>query len=102
MASKFGHGFVVNLVLIGRHLVLPPEKAFLGLADHLDQMVLPEQFKGSEVEAIYDQLRRRILWHQTGSVDKEELPEVKRLFGRLIVAVDRELGIPDADLGSFA
>ncbi len=102
MPSKFGHGFVVNLVLIGRHLVLPPEKAFLGLADHLDQMVLPEQFKGTEVEKLYDQMRRRILWHQAGTIDKEELPEVKRLFDRLVVAVDKGLDIPDADIGSFA
>lgn len=102
MPSKFGHGFVVNLVLIGRHLALPPEKAFLGLADHLDQMVLPEQFKGTEVEKLYDQMRRRILWHQAGTIDKEELPEVKRLFDRLVVAVDKGLDIPDADIGSFA
>jgi hypothetical protein len=102
MPSKFGHGFVVNLVLIGRHLGLPTEKAFLGLADHLDQMVLPEQFKGTEVEKLYDQMRRRILWHQAGTTDKEELPEVKRLFDRLVVAVDQGLDIPDADIGSFA
>lgn len=102
MTSKFGHGFVVNLVLIGRHLALSPETAFLGLADHLDQMVLPGQFKGTEVEKLYDQMRKRILWHQAGSIDKEELPEVKRLFDRLIVAVDQGLDIPDADLGSFA
>jgi len=102
MVSKFGHGFVVNLVLIGRHLALPPEQAFLGLADHLDEMVLPEQFKNTEVETLYDQMRKRILWHQAGSIDKEELPVVKRLFDRLIVAVDQGLAIPDADLGSFA
>lgn len=102
MTSKFGHGFVVNLVLIGRHLALSPETAFLGLADHLDQMVLPGQFKGTEVETLYDQMRKRILWHQAGSIDKEELPEVKRLFDRLIVAVDQGLDIPDVDLGSFA
>ncbi len=46
-------------------------------------------------------LRKRILWHQAGTVDREEYPEIKRLFARLCVAVDRALGIEDASIGAF-
>ncbi len=101
MASKFGRGYVTNLMLIGRHLCLPPDQAFYGLADHLDEMMLPDRFRGTEVEELTTMLRKRILWHQTGTVDREEYPEIKRLFARLCVAVDRELGIEDASIGSF-
>jgi hypothetical protein len=102
MASKFGRGYVTNLMLVGRHLCLPADQAFYGLADHLDEMMLPPQFRGTEVEELTTLLRKRILWHQAGStVDREEYPEVKRLFGRLCVAVDRALGIEDPSIGSF-
>ena len=101
MASKFGRGYVTNLMLIGRHLCLPADKAFYGLADHLDEMVLPDRFRGTEVEELTTLLRKRILWHQAGTVDREEYPEIQRLFARLCVAVDRELGIEDASIGSF-
>lgn len=101
MASKFGRGYVTNLMLIGRHLCLPAEQAFYGLADHLDEMTLPDRFRGTEVEELTTLLRKRILWHQAGTVDHEEYPEIRRLFARLCVAVDRELGIEDAAIGSF-
>jgi hypothetical protein len=101
MTSKYGRGFVTNLMLIERHLCLPPEQAFYGLADHLDELVLPTQFRGTDVEEILTLLRKRILWHQAGTVDREEHPEIKRLFARLCVAVDRALGIEDASVGSF-
>ncbi|KAF5058054.1 hypothetical protein DSECCO2_350480 [anaerobic digester metagenome] len=101
MVSKFGRGFITNLMQIERHLCLPPEQAFYGLADHLDELILPGQFRGTEVEELLTLLRKRILWHQVGTVDREELPEIKRLFARLCVAVDRALGIDDAAVGSF-
>lgn len=101
MASKFGRGFVTNLMLIGRHLNQPADQAFYGLADHLDEMVLPPQFRGTEVEELVTMLRKRILWHQAGTVDREEYPEIKRLFGRVCVAVDRELGIEEPSIGAF-
>jgi hypothetical protein len=100
-SSKFGRGYVTNLMLIGHHLCLPADKAFYGLADHLDEWMLPAQFRGTEVEELTTMLRKRIMWHQAGTVDREELPEIKRLFGRLCVAVDRQLGIEDASIGSF-
>ncbi len=101
MASKFGRGFITNLMLIERHLCKPPEQAFYGLADHLDEMVLPAQFRGTDVEELLTLLRKRILWHQAGTIDREELPEIKRLFARLCVSVDQALGIEDAAVGSF-
>ncbi len=101
MASKFGRGYVTNLILIGHHLCLPPEQAFYGLADHLDEMLLPPQFRGTEVEELTTLLRKRILWHQAGTVDREEYPEVRRLLARLCVAIDRQLGIDDAAMGTF-
>ena len=101
MVSKFGRCFITNLMQIERHLCLPPEQAFYGLADHLDELILPGQFRGTEVEELLTLLRKRILWHQVGTVDREELPESKRHFARLCVAVDRALGIDDAAVGSF-
>jgi hypothetical protein len=101
MESRFGHGFIVNLVLICNHFALPPEKAFYGAADHLDGLEVPQQFKGTEIETLVTQLRKRIVWHQPGSMDKEDAQEVIRVLNKLVLAIDRALGIPDPDLGEF-
>lgn len=44
--SEFGRGFIVNLMLLSRHFGLPPERAFIGAADHLNDFIVPEQFRG--------------------------------------------------------
>ena len=101
MASKFGKGFVVNLVLLAKHLGLPPDQAFFGAADHLDEMVLPDRFRGTEVEGALERFRKAVIWHQPGSMDKEDYVAAVRAMDRLAIAIDRELGIKDADVGSY-
>lgn len=101
MDSKFGRGFIVNLSLINRHFALPPEQAWYGAADHLEEMALPVSFKGTAVEPLVESLRKHIIWHVPGNMDKEDAREVMRLLGRLAVEIDRALGIKDAELGEF-
>jgi len=101
MPSKFGKGFVVNLMLLAKHFGQPPAQAWPGAADHMEEMQLPEPFKGTEVEKILEVLRKQVYWHQPGSMDREDAVEVVRTMNRLAVAVDRALGIPDADTGQY-
>ncbi|HUK92778.1 MAG TPA: hypothetical protein VLU98_01945 [Methanomicrobiales archaeon] len=101
MTSRFGRGFVVNLILLAKHLGLPPDRAFFGAADHLDEMVLPDTFRGTGVEAALEHLRKAVIWHQAGSMDKEDYATAVGAMYRLAIAIDRELGIRDADVGSY-
>jgi hypothetical protein len=101
MESKFGRGFITTIVLICKHFTLPPEQAFYGVADHLDGFEIPAQFRGTEVEELSAQLRKRIVWHQPGTLDREEAAEVIRILNKLIIAVDKALGITNPELGEF-
>jgi hypothetical protein len=101
MESTFGRGFVTNLMLIAKHFGLPPEEAWGGVADHLTELELPDRFRGTPVEDLTARLRKRILWHQQGTMDREDAAEVIRLLNRLVVAVDRELGIEDPQVGKY-
>lgn len=101
MESKFGRGFITTIVLICKHFALPPEQAFYGAADHLEGFEVPPQFRGTEVEALAAQLRKRIVWHQPGTLDREEAAEVIRILSKLIIAIDKSLGIPEPELGEF-
>ncbi len=99
--SEFGRGFVVNLMLLSRHFGLPPEKAFYGAADHLNDFIVPERFRGTEIEELAERLRKMVIWHQPGTLDKEDAADVRRVLNRIAVAVDGELGIKDADTGKY-
>ena len=101
MKSKFGRGFITTLTLICRHFALPPEQAWYGAADHLEELVVPEQFAGTRIEELVTNLRKRIVWHQPGTMDKGVAEEVIRVLDRLIIAIDKSLGIKDPDLGEF-
>jgi hypothetical protein len=101
MESRFGHGFITVISLLCKHFALPPEQAFYGAADHLEGLVVPDQFKGTEVEKLAAQLRKRVAWHQPGTLDREEAAEVVRTLNKLVIAIDRALGITDPDLGEF-
>jgi hypothetical protein len=101
MESKFGRGFITSITLICKHFALPPEQAFYGAADHLEGLEIPPQFQGTEVEEQVAQLPKRIVWPQPGSMDKEDAAEVIRVLNRLIIAIDKALGITDPDLGEF-
>ncbi|MHC1629847.1 MAG: hypothetical protein ACXQTG_02695 [Methanoculleaceae archaeon] len=101
MKSTFGRGFMVVILHLARHFALPPEQAFYGAADHLTEMIIPEQFRGTEIEKLCEQLRKRVIWHQPGVNDREDAEDVIRILKKLALAVDRELGIKDADIGRY-
>lgn len=101
MASQFGHGFITSIMLIAEHFALPPEQAWHGVGDHVEGLLLPERFRGTEVEELTTLFRKKVIWHQPGNMDKEDAKEVIRTLNRLVVAIDRELGIPDANIGEF-
>jgi hypothetical protein len=101
MANRFGHGFITNIMLIAKHFALPPEKAWPGAGDHVEGLVLPEKFRETEIEELTTMLRKKVIWHQPGSMDREDARDVILTLDRLVVAIDRELGIADADTGEF-
>ncbi|MDD5141994.1 hypothetical protein [Methanoregula sp.] len=101
MEHQFGHGFVTSILLIAMHFALPPEQAWMGAGDHVAGLVLPDKFRGTEVEELTTLLRKKVVWHQPGSMDKEDAREVLYTLQSLVVAIDRELGIKDAGLGEF-
>ncbi len=101
MASQFGHGFITNIMLIAKHFGLPAEQAWFGAGDHVEGLVVPDRFRGTEIEEIVTLLRKKVIWHQPGTMDKEDARDVIFTLKRLVVAVDRELGIRDAETGDF-
>jgi len=101
MAYQFGHGFVTSIVLIARHFALPPAQAWPGVGDHVDGLVVPEKFRGTEIEEFTTLLRKKVIWHQPGTMDAEDAREVIVALNRLIIAIDHELGIADAEIGEF-
>jgi hypothetical protein len=101
MESRFGRGFVTNLVLIAKHFGLPPDQAWPGVADHLTELTLPDAFRGTEVEELVTMLRKRIIWHQSGVMDREDAEAVIAILNRVVVAVDRQLGIADPQVGKY-
>ncbi|HWQ66329.1 MAG TPA: hypothetical protein VN372_05605 [Methanospirillum sp.] len=101
-SSRFGRGFIVNISHLIAKFSLPPERAWPGVQDYFTTLILPEQFKGTEVEEILTMLRQKIMWHQAGGpTDKEMYGDVKRTLFRLIVAIDKQMGISDADIGQY-
>jgi hypothetical protein len=101
MKSEFGRGFVVNLMLLSKHFGLPPERAFYGASDHLDDMIVPDAFRGTEIETLVERLRKQVIWHQPGTLDKEDAEDVRRLINRIAIAIDKHLGIADPDVGKY-
>lgn len=101
MANPFGHGFITNIVLIAEHFGRPPDQAWPGAGDHVEGLALPEKFRGTEVEELTTLLRKKVIWHQQGTMDKEDARDVLNTLNRLTVAIDRELGIKDAGAGEF-
>ena len=101
MEHPFGHGFITSIMLITRHFALPPEQAWFGAADHIEGLVLPDTFKGTEVDEITTLLKKKVIWHQAGTMDKEDARDVISALNRLVIAIDRELGIADAGIGEF-
>ncbi len=101
MANQFGNGFITSVILITRHFALPPEQAWFGAGDHVEGLVLPEMFKGTEVEEITTLLKKKVIWHQPGTMDKDDARDVILTLNRLVIAIDRELGIADASIGEY-
>ncbi len=101
MDTAFGYGFITSIMQIARHFALPPEQAWYGAGDHVEGLVIPEQFKGTEIQELTTLLRKKVIWHQPGSMDKEDAREVILVLNRLVIAIDQQLGIPDANLGTY-
>lgn len=101
MESRFGRGFITNIMLVAKHIGLPPERAWIGLADHLMEMQVPDQFRGTGVEEHLTDLRQKANWHQSGNMDAEDLEALNKALKRLVLAIDRELGIEDPAVGKF-
>ncbi|MBT8507454.1 hypothetical protein AZH53_03300 [Methanomicrobiaceae archaeon CYW5] len=101
MESQFGRGFITNIMLVTKHFALAPEKAWPGVSDHLLEFELPEMFAGTEVEELVTMLRKNIMWHQNGQMDAEDAEAVWRILRRLVLAIDRQLGIADPQVGKF-
>lgn len=101
MENKFGRGFITTIMLIAKHFAMPPEQAWFGAADHLDGLVMPDRFKGTEIEELVTSLRKKVVWHQPGTMDKEDARDVIAALNRLVLAIDRQLGITDPDIGTY-
>lgn len=101
MENQFGHGFITSIMLITRHFALPPQQAWFGAGDHVEGLVLPEKFKGTEIAELTTLLKKKVIWHQPGTMDQEDARDVIATLNRLAVAIDRELGIQDAKTGEF-
>jgi hypothetical protein len=101
MESTFGHGFITTIMLIAKHFALPPEQAWFGAADHLEGLVVPERFKGTEIDELVTLLRKKVVWHQPGTMDKEDARDVIATLNRLVLTIDRELGIKEPDIGKY-
>ncbi|MFA5395748.1 MAG: hypothetical protein GX097_03030 [Methanomicrobiales archaeon] len=101
MESEFGRGFITNIMLISKHFALPPEQAWAGVSDHMTEFQVPEQFLGTDVEELVTMLRKNIMWHQGGRMDKEDAQSVIRILKRLVVAIDLHLGIADPHVGKY-
>lgn len=99
--SEFGRGFIINLMLLSRHFGLPPEKAFYGAADHLTDLVVPEQFRGTEIDELIERLRKMVIWHQPGIMDQEDAAGARRILNQIGIALDTHFGIPDPDSGKY-
>jgi hypothetical protein len=101
MEHQFGHGFVTSIMLIAMHVALPPVQAWPGAGDHVAGLVLPDTFRDTEVAELTTLLKKKVVWHQPGSMDREDAREVIATLRRLVVAIDREPGIPDVDCGAY-
>ena len=100
--TQFGRGFIIPLCHLSTKFSLPPDRAWVGAQDILINFELPEQFKGTEIEELAVVLRQKIMWHQAGgSVDTEMHIGVIKTLEQLLVAVDRELGISNPDIGKY-
>lgn len=101
MESAFGYGFVTPIMLIAKHFALPPEQAWFGAADHIGGIVIPDRFKGTEVDELTTLLKKKVVWHQPGTMDREDARDVVVTLNRLVVAIDRELGIEKPEIGTY-
>lgn len=100
--SRFGRGFFINISHLVTKFSLPPERAWMGAQDYFTEFIVPDQFKGTEVEELTDMLRQKVMWHQAGGpLDKERHEDVKRTLNRLLVALDKSMGIQNADIGRY-
>lgn len=100
--SRFGRGFFINISHLMTKFSLPPDRAWMGAQDYLTDLTIPGQFKGTDIEELVGILRQQIMWHQAGGpMNKEQYNEVKRTLNRLLIALDKQVGIADPDIGKY-
>lgn len=100
--SRFGRGYFIIISHLVTKFSLPPERAWMGAQDYFSELVMPDQFRGTEVEQLTDMLRQKIMWHQAGGpLDKEHYQDVVRILNRLLIVIDRNMGIHDPDIGRY-
>lgn len=101
-SSRFGRGFFINISHLVTKFSLPPDRAWMGAQDYFTDLTIPEQFKGTDIEELVKLLRQKIMWHQAGGpMDKDAHADVKKILNRLLIALDRQLGIADPDIGRY-
>ncbi|HWQ64728.1 MAG TPA: hypothetical protein VN429_09965 [Methanospirillum sp.] len=101
-SSKFGRGFFINISHLVTKFSLPPDRAWMGAQDYFSDLIIPAQFKGTDIEELIGILRQQIMWHQAGGpMDKEQYNEVKRTLNRLLITLDKQAGITDPDIGRY-
>jgi hypothetical protein len=101
MATQSGHGSLTNIMLIAKYFGLPPDQAWPGAGDPGEGLVLPEKFRGTEAGQVTTMLRKNMIRHQPGMMDREDARDVIFMVNRLVVAIDRELGIAYAETREF-
>ena|SRR3990167_7291000 len=104
--SKFGKGFIYNLILFASHF--EREKAgtkfdysilFNEASDHLYELTIPEQWQGKEIGKIAKQIQDLSLEIGHGKRMMENSPQVKEDFEK-VVKLTKELGfLIDEELG---
>jgi len=100
--TRFGRGFIIPLCHLSTKFSLPPERAWMGAQDILMNFQIPKQFEGTEIEELAVMLRQKIMWHQAGGpVNTEMHAAVIKTLEQLLIALDRELGISDPDIGKY-
>ncbi|PKG33598.1 MAG: hypothetical protein CW742_02070, partial [Methanoregula sp.] len=59
------------------------------------------KFRGTDVEELTNTISKTMVWPKEGQMEGEDARDVVFTLHRLVVAIDKELGIADAEVGEF-
>jgi len=100
--TRFGRGFIIPLCHLSAKFSLPPDKAWMGAQDLLTNFEIPKRFEGTEIGEQAKMLRQKIMWHQAGGpFDADMHAAVVKILEELLIALDREFGISNPDIGKY-